>query len=146
MDLTDKDIKTADEIINKYGEAGSPFEVTKDGETYQGREVAVKSEPLIDSGTGKKLYLRNFVFHKNPAYKDRKLTNQEIFNLHWREMERFMWGDGLIPYKEIEARVTHTGNRYVISIVCEPRLGISSFDTAYTLQQFLPPKSLQKKK
>lgn len=142
----DKDAYTAHEMINKYGEAGSAFEVQKDGKKWEGREVAVKGEPLVDSGTGQKLYIRNFQFSRNPAYKGRQLSNQEIFNWHWKEIERFMWGDGLIPYKGAEPRVSHKGDKYIITIVCEPRFGVSAFDDSYTLQQFLPPKSLPRKK
>ena len=142
----DKEAYTAQKMINKYGEAGSAFEVEKDGKTWEGREVAVKGEPLLDSGTGKKLYIRNFEFARNPEYKGRQLTAQEVFNWHWKELERFLWGDGLIPFKEMAPRVIQKGSKYVITIVCEPRFGINAFDDSYTLQQFLPPKSLPKKK
>ncbi len=142
----DKDAYTAHETIEKYGEAGSAFKVEKNGQSWEGREVAVKGEPLFDDGTGKKLYIRNFQFGKNPGYKGRQLSNQEIFNWHWKELERFLWGDGLRPHKEQPPKVTHTQKGYVITIVCEPRFGINSFDDSYTLQQFLPTKSLQKKK
>jgi len=143
----DKDAYTAHETIEKYGEAGSAFEVDKGGQKWEGREVAVKGEPLVDVGSGKKLYIRNFEFSKNPAYKGRQLSNQEIFNWHWRELQRFLWGDGLTAYEGMEPRVTHKPDgKYVITIVCEPRFGVNAFDSSYTLQQFLPPKSLPKKK
>lgn len=143
----DKDAYTAHEMINKYGEAGSAFEVQKDGKTWEGREVAIKGEPLLDSGTGKKLYIRNWEFQKNPIYKGRELTNQELFNWHWKELERFIWADGLRIVESEPPRVSRFPNgKYVITIVCEPRFGINAFDDSYTLQQFLPPKSLPKKK
>lgn len=145
----DKGIKeayTSEELIQKYGEAGSKFQLEQNGQTYEGREVAVKGEPLVDPGTGKKLYIRNFIFSKNPAYQGRKLTNQEIFNFHWREVSRWLWGDGLRPFDVVEPKVTHTGNKYIITIVCEPRFGISAFDNSHTLQELLPVKSLPKKK
>lgn len=143
----DKDAYTAHEMIEKYGEAGSAFKVEKNGQEWEGREIAVKGEPLMDAGEGKKLYIRNFQFQKNPAYKGRQLSNQEIFNWHWKEIERFLWGDGLIPFKETEPRVTHQkGGKYLITFVCEPRFGINAFDDSHTLQEYLPPKSLPKQK
>lgn len=151
--LSDKDIQTADETIRKYGEASQQFEVHKDGQVYEGREVAVKGEPLIDPGQGDRRYLRCFMFGKNPEYKGRKLSNQEIFNWHWRELSKWLWGDGLVPVEEIEPKVTHfPANRkyplggYVIAIVTKPRFGISAFDETKTLQEILPAKSLPKKK
>ncbi len=143
--MADK-VQTAHETIMQYGETSSPFEVHKDGQVYEGREVAVKGTPLIDSGTGKKLYIRNWIFAKNPAYKGRKLSNQEVFNWHYREINRWMWGDGLQPYMDVAPKVTHTGNKYIITIVCEPRLGVVAIDDSHTWQEYLPPKSLPKKK
>ena len=128
--------KTSKETIQEYGQT---FGI-KAKEGWYGQEIQTKpSDPLIDPGTGKPYIIRAFEFAKNPEFKG-KLTKQEIFNMHWRQIQALLWGDGLVPNENINPRIHFRGNKYKIFILCQPRLRTFVADKPKTLQQLLGKK------
>src|SRR3990167_3407185 len=92
--MAEKKYQTNEEVIAEQGQA---FGVKAGKEGWYGFETQTKpSDPMIDPGTGKPYVLRTFEFAKNPAFKAKTITKQELFNLHWRQIQALLWGDGLV--------------------------------------------------
>lgn len=111
--------------------------LTKD--EWYGQSIQVNSDPLVDSGTGKKLAWRTFIYDRNPDLKE--LPNkQELFNIHWQQIENQLWKDGFVVDKRVEPKVViaEDGKRYVIAVVCEPQFNGTIIDDPKTLQELLP--------
>ena len=118
-------------------------------EKWEGQELGVNSNiPLVDAGTGKQYIIRQFEFEFNPKFikdlKDgkTKLDRQVLFNSHWKQIEVTLWGDGLVPRKDIEPRMMIGKKKYRIVLMCEPRLRTMIADKARTLQEIMPAKRM----
>lgn len=134
--LEDDSPKRAEEILTDSDQ----FKVKTEKEEWQGRDIRVKSAPLIDPGVGKAVVLRNFWFSKNPEFKGH-LTTQELFNMHWKQISTLLFSDGWEPDERFNPRVNFKGERdYCISITCKPRFGVVLADTPQTLNQLLKKK------
>ena len=124
---------------------GNQYEI-HDKHKWTGQEVGVNSNvPLVDSGTGKTNVLRQFEFVFSPDFlrklKQKKVlapTKQDLFNSNWKQIEITLWGDGLIPFKEVEPRIIVGKKKYKIFILCEPRLGVMVAEKVRTLQEITP--------
>lgn len=118
------------------------FEIKQGKDTWTGAEVEVKSDPLIDTGTGKPYILRTFEFSKNPDPRVKLPRKQEIFNSHLKQIKDFLWKDGLKALEDIAPRVLISKDKkwYRICVVAEPRLGVSLADNTRTLQQLISNK------
>ncbi len=119
--------------------ATDDFKVQAEHE-WIGKDIRVKSDPLIDPGVGKEVILRLFEFGVNPTYKGHKPNEQDIFNMHWRQIRTILWGDGLVAKEEVNPRIIFTGKTYKIFIACEPRLNTLVADKAHSLNDYLKPK------
>lgn len=121
---------------------GDQFEI-HDKEKWTGQELGVNSDiPLVDAGTGKPYIIRQFVFAFNPEaakkIKQKKMaapTKQDLFNSNWKEIEVTLWGDGLIPCKEVEPRIIVGKKKYKIILLCEARAGVLVNTKVNTLQE-----------
>ncbi len=114
---------------------GQEFIMEKGKETWSGQELATKSDPIIDPGTGKALVLRVFEFGMNPDYKGRRPCKQDIFNMHWRQLSTILWSDGLVPKEDLNPRLEFIkGNKYQIFLLCKPRSGTMIAEKPKTLQ------------
>lgn len=106
---------------------------------WEGREIEVKSDPLIDSGTGKKVLIRIFDYSLNPTLKKSQFpkSKQDVFNNHVREIKEILWRDGLAPLEHITPRVQFSKKerKYRIFVTCEARFGVMWNDNARTLQE-----------
>ena len=133
-----------------YGMAGNPVENSKEfkGEQFEtegglekwyGQEVAAKSEPLIDSGTGKPLVVRVFSFKKNPGVK-RFPSKQDVFNAHAKQIRDFLWKDGLAISDNPDPKFNYTKGGYQIAVLCEARFQTMFMDKPRTLQEILSKK------
>ena len=131
--------KTLEETIKEHGEVKEVFGVQAE-KAWQGQELQTKpSDPLIDPGQGKPYIIRQFLFGKNPSFKGHKPSNQDIFNMHWRQIRNTLWGDGLVPREDIEPKIVGIkDNKYMIILVCEPRLMTMVAEKPQTLQDILP--------
>ena len=112
---------------------GWTTKATKEG--WYGLDMETKSVPLIDPGTGRPYVLRTFEFVKNPEWKAKAITKQELFNMHWRQIQALLWGDGLVPYEDANPRIVMSKKRYRIFILCKPRLSTFVADRPQTLQE-----------
>lgn len=118
------ELTTVDKLLTPKSEnvKVNTFGVEKDGIDWTGEDINVKSDPIVDPGTGKPYLLRIFEFAKNPEFKG-KITKQDLFNMHWRQIRNVLWGDGLVATELVNPRVEFTkDNKYRIFILAEPRL------------------------
>lgn len=91
-----------------------------------------------DHGTGQKVVLRSFDFSANPAaFKERTPSKQELFNAHAKQIEYFLYQDGLIQMPEVNPRLILSKNRkhYRIIVAASARFGQHFNDTARTLTE-----------
>ena len=118
---------------------GQKFKTEGGLDKWYGQELATKSDPLIDAGTGKPLLVRVFDFKKNPEVK-KYPSRQDVFNAHAKQIRDFLWKDGLRIIENHDPRFTFTKDGYRIAILCEARLGVMWMDKPRTLQDILPKK------
>lgn len=113
--------------------------VTSDGKNkWEGQEIEVQSDPLIDSGTGTPVILRFFEFKLNPEMmKYKRPSNQDLFNAHAMQIKTFLWKDGLEPFEALEPRIIWAKKKdgFRIMVTCIPRKGIILSESPRTLQQ-----------
>jgi hypothetical protein len=116
---------------------GDKFITVGTKDKWEGQEINVTSDPLIDTGTGKPVILRFFEYKANPEKFRSSLTNQEIFNNHAQQIKLFLWNDGLEPIEVIEPRIIRAKKDmgYRIVIGCQPRPGKVLLEKPQTLQQ-----------
>ena len=105
-------------------------------EEWYGQSVEAKSDPLIDSGTGKPYIIRQFDFSFKPGLKQ-KPTKQQLFNQHWPQLRALIWGDGLVASTDVDPRVLVNRRTYKIILLCEPQFGQTVIDRPTTLQDVL---------
>lgn len=120
------------------GSLGESFVTTSPGHKWEGQDIEVKSDPLIDSGTGKPVIIRMFQFAANPEIlKKFKPTKQELFNSHATQIKHMLWADGLRPLDGISPSVNTSKKRemYRIFVTCEARLGLNIIEKPKTLQE-----------
>lgn len=117
---------------------GQKFLTADDKHAWEGQDIEVKSDPLIDNENSGALILRSFYYKANPVtMKEQKPTKQKIFNSHLKQIEAMLWGDGLTPFTPIEPRIIVSKKRdeYKIFIACVPKKGVMLNETPLTLQQ-----------
>ena len=122
--------------LDKLTKEQEAFEKTVGKQDWYGRDLEVKSGSVIDPGQGRELVIRQFEYSKNPAFKGH-LTKQELFNMHWRQMQITLWGDGLVPFEDIEPRVILGKKGYKIFITCKPRLRTVIVDKPLNLKDII---------
>ena len=91
-----------------------------------------------DTGHGKKVIIRVFDFKANPAaFKHQTPSKQELFNSHAKDIELFLWKDGLVAMQEVKPQIKLSKDRthYRIVVGAEARLGNSIDDVAHTLRE-----------
>lgn len=118
----------------------------KGKEKWQGSQVQVESQPLIDLGVGQPRIIRTFMFKANPKFFQKNkglkgINKQELFNNHWQSLQIELWKDGLTADEEISPKITFKKIYYFIQIVCRARLGVIVADTPQKLQDYLKRKS-----
>lgn len=108
----------------------------KTNEEWYGQTVEAKSDPLRDSGEGNHAIWRVFHFKPNPELK-KFPSNQELFNIHWQQIENQLWKDGLVARKDYPPALKWSDKKdtYAILMVCEPKLNSAVLETPQTLQE-----------
>lgn len=124
---------SAEEFLKDQGQE---FAVKAEDNWY-GRELQTKSNPVYDPGVGKPLVIRRFDFVVNPDFKG-KLSQQELFNLHWKQISIQLWSDGLVPYEKVQPKVHIGKGKYTIGILAEANSRNAFMDKPKTLQQLMP--------
>jgi len=118
-----------------------------EGHEWKEQELAVKAgQPLVDSGTGKKVIIRKFEFDwkKGLQPEDRMLAQankQDFFNKHARYIRDFLWKDGLSILENQDPKMMFNDKGYVIVVATEARFGVSIFEKGTTLQEIMKPFS-----
>lgn len=120
------------------GSLGEGFVTTNEGHKWEGQEIEVKGDPLIDSGTGKPVIIRMFQFAANPEIlKKVKPSKQELFNSHAMQIKSMLYADGLMPLEGISPTVNTSkkNEMYRIFVTCEARPGVVVAERPKTLQE-----------
>ncbi len=79
-----------------------------------------------DEGFGKTIVVRSFDFKANPtAFHHHTPSKQELFNVHAKQIEEYLWADGLQPMPDVNIQVILSKKRdgYRIVVGAEPRRG-----------------------
>lgn len=129
-----KKTQTADDALagQKPG-----FIVEKGKETWAGQTLEYTAPPVIDPGIGRPQIIRCFTFKKNPEIKQ-LLSNQDLFNFHWRQIRSVMWGDGLVPNEDANPRIVHKKDGiYQIFVLARPRMNTIVADNPTNLQKII---------
>lgn len=111
---------------------------------WYGNELEVKSDPIIDPGTGETVVLRVFEFKINPELsQNARPSNQELFNSHATQIRHMLFKDGLIAFEGgegLEPRVQFSKlkREYRIIVPCKAKLGQSFQQKAQVLPVHLP--------
>ncbi len=79
-----------------------------------------------DEGSGKTIVVRSFDFKANPqAFREHIPTKQELFSAHAKQIEAYLWADGLDVMPDVHPQVILNKKRtgYRIVVGAEPRRG-----------------------
>lgn len=117
---------------------GRRAEALIDGDKWIAQEAEVKSDALIDNGSGRPIILRSFQFGLPTGIPNDSIpSSQEIIKFHWKKLEVFLWKDGLEMIEEPRV-VFDTKNKlkFTIFTTCQAKKGtvFSYKDTPNLLQ------------
>lgn len=98
------------------------------------QEIETKSDPLIDSGTGKPIILRQFKFTLNPAIKVLPTKEQILTKQYLKDLNNILWAQDLELV--MMPRVVISQKEILVIAPCQPRKGaiISGNPTPQLLQ------------
>lgn len=101
---------------------------------WTGSDVGTDAVPLMDSGTGKKLFLRQFAFAVPPDTEHP--SDEELLAYNRNKVMAFLWKDELV-YAGVMKVVwdTKEENKFFIFALCEAKAGSAILDSALMLQQ-----------
>lgn len=107
-----------------------------DNKEWYGTTLESEGVPMVDSGTGRHYFLREFRFAMKPLPPGiPHPSRQMLFDAHWPHMKIMIKYDGLVQVEDVPPRVVIGKRAYIIFILCEPRQGQTVMDKAKTLQQ-----------
>ena len=109
-------------------------------EQWYGQSVDVKSDPLVDKGTGDNIIIRTFEYSANPLILKTKPTKQELFNSHAEQIKLFLWKDGLEVVEDVSPRIILKDKNYQILVGCKAKKGVAIMEKPQTLQEIIPPE------
>lgn len=118
-------------------------------EKWYGQQVGTTSDPIIDPNLGSPYVIREFTFGFNPEVMEKikngklpKLSQQELFNTNWKQIQVMLWGDGLVAIQDevFPPRVIIGKSQYKIILVCQPKQGVIVADKIKGLNQYLLKK------
>lgn len=109
---------------------------------WQGQTLDTESDISFseDTGSGEAIVVRCFTFGANAeAFKIHKPTKQELFNTHYKQIEIFLWKDGLMVVPEIMPRIHIAKNKkfYSIFVGAKPQRGHVLYEKPQTLNQLV---------
>ncbi len=125
-------------------ELGQSFRTQDEKHTWEGQDIEVKGDPLVNDNTGRPIILRVFEFQANPVtLKKMRPNKQELFNSHAMQIKTMLWGDGLQVVKEVPPKIiiSKKKDRYQIFVTCELKTGVSLLEQTQTLQDLLKPNA-----
>lgn len=124
------------------GSLGESFKTVGAPHVWEGQELEVKSDLLVDNLNSGAVILRSFYFKANPeAMKRDRPTKQRIFDTHWPQLRVMLYSDGLEAFEGIEPKIIIPKKRdeYKIFIACIPRKGVVLDQKPLTLQEIMKP-------
>lgn len=137
-----------DKLKKENTTLGDNFETVGTEHKWEGQEIEVQSDPLIETGNrGKTIVLRSYYFKANPeAMKREKPTKQQIFDSHAKQIELMLYSDGLVPFKEVEPKLIISKKRdeYKIFMACEARTGVVFDRDPRLLQELTKPNATKR--
>lgn len=98
---------------------------------WTGQEVGTDEVPLLDSGTGKKLFLRQFAFAVPPGDKP---SDEELLAYNRSKVLAFLWKDELV-FAGVMKVVWKDDSTFFIFALAEAKPGSAILDNALMLQQ-----------
>ena len=115
-------------------------QISEEAAQWQATQGEVHSDTKFedDKGTGNAVIIRSFDFKANPeAFAQRTPSKQELFNAHAKQIEGFLWEDGLEVMYDVKPRLSlEKKNRgYRISVAATPRKGHLLFEAPKTLTE-----------
>lgn len=99
---------------------------------WTGQEVGTDEVPLMDSGTGKKLFLRQFQFACPPNAE--KPSDKELLDYNRSKIMAFLWKDEM-AYAGVMKVVWKDDNNFFIFALAEAKPGSAILEDALMLQQ-----------
>ena len=112
-----------------------------DGKDWYGQSIETEGQPMIDSGTGRPLFLRTFEYAMKPLPPGTPLpTPQQVFNAHWPHIRVMIRFDNLVANTDVPPRVVIGKKRYRIFVLCEPKFRETVIDKAKSLQDIFDKK------
>lgn len=124
-----------------------------DNKKWYAQDIEVNSDPLIDPGTGKAVFIRQFMFkHHQDTLKRIQAkelpspSDQQLFDQAWSVIRPILWGDGLVANQDITPKIARGNNGYTVIIACEAKLGQTVIDRPNNLTALLKPKPFTKRK
>jgi hypothetical protein len=110
---------------------------------WQPYQAQTDGVPMVDSGTGQPFILKTYEYLINPKRvkeleeKGVKMTNQDLFNMHWPHIRSDIWSSGLVAIQDekFPPRVVVGKRLYRIFVLCEPKFRRIVHDTPKTLQE-----------
>ncbi len=110
-----------------------------------GSNLETQGVQIADPGVGKTISIRAFEFKMNPDPKVREFfpDAQTLFNVHAKQIQTILWGDGLRYLEEVSPRVIIDKKRlnYRIFVPCEARLNVNFMDKPQSLNETLSKAS-----
>lgn len=109
---------------------------------WQANEVQVDSETKLesDTGWGAAAVIRRFTFSVNPeSFKKQIPSKQELFNHHLKQIEIFLWKDGLKIMTDVAPALAFNKKKtqYTIIVGALPMKGQLLNQTPTTLSQLV---------
>ena len=112
----------------------------KDNDWF-GSTLETPGTPMIDSGTGRPLIVREFRFAMKPLPPGTPHpTKQQLFNAHWPHLQTVIRYDGLVANTDVDPRVVIGKKAYKIYILCEPKFREIVINRPQTLQEIFNPR------
>ena len=95
---------------------------------WQGQTLNTEGDIALeeDTGWGAPTIIRTFTFGADPvAFKKQIPTKQELFNSHYKQIEIFLWKDGLKVNAEVDPKVQISKSKkfYHIIVAATPAKG-----------------------
>lgn len=108
------------------------------GHTVDSIETSSDTKLESDLGTGRAVVMRSFTFKANAkAFRDHIPTKQELFNMHYKGLDMYLWKDGLTLCQDYEPHLlfNKAKSHYTIFVVATPSHGNVLVDQTQTLSQ-----------
>lgn len=126
--------------VAKFGGVDELGKTSFNNYEHELSNIEAKSETNLemDKGEGNATIIRCFTFGINPeVFMKQRPTKQDLFNYHISGIEMAMYRDGMIPYLEVEPRITFDTKRmqYSIFVAAHPRKGYLLQERPQTLSE-----------